>query len=184
MTKNTVKIELYLRIINKIKEMLKRTKKKVFWRTELWKKTNKQKILQICFYERLCRTTQLIHCVLSGNAWTLLLPKNKKLLFCVGHGLNALLCHPSPKKTRAPFSLPAARTQQSLLMQLLLPVRVPTAEDDGHAKPMQRQNSLHNISRENTVHAERERKLNQHHTGGCVLPQLIFSLRGLGYNGC
>ncbi len=57
MTKNTVKIELYLRIINKIKEMLKRTKKKVFWRTELWKKTNKQKILQICFYERLCRTT-------------------------------------------------------------------------------------------------------------------------------
>lgn len=48
---------------------------------------------------------------------------------------------------------------------------------------MQRQNSLHNISRENTVHAERERELNQHHTGGCVLPQLIFSFRGLGYNG-
>lgn len=107
-------------------------------------------------------------------------PKTKRSFFCISHGLNALLCHPSPKKTRAPFSLPAARTQWSLLMQLLLPVSVPTAEDDGHAKPTQRQNSLHNISRENTVHAGRERKLNQHHTGGCVLSQLIFSLRGLG----
>lgn len=39
-----------------------------------------------------------------GNAWTLLRPENKKgLFFGPGlHGLNALLCHPGPKKTRAP----------------------------------------------------------------------------------
>lgn len=46
---------------------------------------------------------------------------------------------------------------------------------------MQRQNSLHNISWENTVHAERRRKLNQHHSGGCVLPSTdIFLTRVRG----
>lgn len=61
-------------------------------------------------------------------------------------------------------------------MQILVPASVPAAEGDSHAKLTQKQNSLLNISRENTVRAEREKKLNQHHRGGCVLLQLIFSL--------
>lgn len=58
--------------------------------------------------KKLCRTKCLLHCVLLGNAWTLLHPKNKKLLLCIGHGLNALLFHPGPKKTRtlSPCRLP------------------------------------------------------------------------------
>lgn len=37
--------------------------------------------LQFYFLEKRCRTKGLIHCVVVGNAWTLLTPKNKKLLF-------------------------------------------------------------------------------------------------------
>lgn len=161
--KNTAQVELYL---TKLKE------KRYFGVLK--------KNLHFCFYEKL--QDKIAHSLCSvGECLDSPPPQKQKAPFlALGHGLNALLCHPGPKKTRAPFSLPAARTQWSLLMQLLLPVSVPTAEDDGHAKPTQRQNSLHNISRENTVHAERERKLNQHHTGGCVLPQLIFSLRAVG----
>ena len=53
-------------------------------------------------------------------------------------------------------------------------------EAEGCAEPTQRQNSLLNISRENTGRAERERKLSQLHTGGCVLRQLIFSFGARG----
>lgn len=102
------KIHLHSLLIFKCKEIFKR--KIDISANWFMQKTNMQ-ILQFCFYEKLWMTKWLIHCVLLGNAWTLLRPKNKKLLFCVGHGLNALLCHPSPKKTRAPFSLPAAPTQ-------------------------------------------------------------------------
>lgn len=117
-------------------------------------KKQTSKILQFCYYEKLQDKTAHSLCSIGKCSDSPTPPKNKKLLFffCAGHGLNALLCHPGPKKTRAPF-LPAGcpHTVDPVNAALSPPCGCPLPRTMATQSQRKDKNSLLNISRENTA---------------------------------